>query len=231
MTRVLLVDDEANLRHALGYALRQEGYEVVAAADGETALGLFRTAKPDAVILDVMLPGLDGLEVARRLRRDSDVPIVMLTARDQEIDRIVALEIGADDHIGKPFSTRELIARLRALLRRSQRPAPATGDDVIEAGEIRLDTGRRRVERAGREVMLKPREFDLLAYLMRNRGIVLDRDRILAAVWGDQRPGEGARTVDTHVRRLREALGDRASAPRWVETVRGVGYRFRDGDR
>ena len=226
MTRVLLVDDEANLRHALTYALRQEGYEVVAAADGEEGIRLFRDARPDAVILDVMLPGIDGYEVCRRIRRESDVPVLMLTARDQEIDRIVALEIGADDHIGKPFSTRELVARIRALLRRAARPAVQSEPGVLEATGLRVDPARRRVERDGAEVALKPREFDLLVHLMANRGVVLSRDRIMGAVWGEQ--GTDSRTVDTHVKRLRLALGEAAASPRWIETVRGVGYRFRE---
>jgi DNA-binding response OmpR family regulator len=227
VTRVLLVDDEANLRHALGYALRQEGYEVVAAPDGEEGLRLFRETRPDLVILDVMLPGIDGLEVCRRIRRESDVPVLILTARDQEIDRIVALEIGADDHIGKPFSTRELIARIRALLRRASRTPPAVeGEVALEAPGLRVDPARRRVERDGSEVALKPREFDLLVHLMSNRGIVLTRERLMAAVWGEQ--GTDGRTVDTHVKRLRLALRDSAVEPRWIETVRGVGYRFRE---
>ena len=226
MTRVLLVDDEANLRHALTYALRQEGYDVAAAADGEEGMRLFHQALPEAVILDVMLPGIDGYEVCRRIRRESDVPVIMLTARDQEIDRIVALEIGADDHIGKPFSTRELVARIRALLRRAARPAAVATETVLEASGLRVDPARRRVEREGAEVALKPREFDLLVHLMANRGVVLSRDRIMTAVWGDQ--GTDSRTVDTHVKRLRVALGDAAASPRWIETVRGVGYRFRE---
>ena len=226
MTRVLLVDDEANLRHALTYALRQEGYDVAAAADGEEGMRLFHQALPEAVILDVMLPGIDGYEVCRRIRRESDVPVIMLTARDQEIDRIVALEIGADDHIGKPFSTRELVARIRALLRRAARPGAVATETVLEASGLRVDPARRRVEREGAEVALKPREFDLLVHLMANRGVVLSRDRIMTAVWGDQ--GTDSRTVDTHVKRLRVALGDAAASPRWIETVRGVGYRFRE---
>lgn len=227
MTRVLLVDDEANLRHALTYALRQEGYEVASAADGEEGMRLFHQAGPDIVIVDVMLPGIDGYEVCRRIRRESDVPVLMLTARDQEIDRIVALEIGADDHIGKPFSTRELIARIRALLRRATRPSPRTEEAVLEAPGLRVDSARRRVERDGKELTLKPREFDLLVHLMANRGVVLSRDRIMGAVWGER--GTDSRTVDTHVKRLRLALGDEAGTPRWIETVRGVGYRFREG--
>ena len=227
MTRLLLVDDEANLRHALGYALRQEGYDVVAAEDGQQALALFRTARPDVVVLDVMLPGLDGFEVCRRLRRESDVPILMLTARDTELDRVVGLEIGADDYLVKPFSTRELIARVRALLRRARpRAAPPPGA-VLRAPGLEIDVGRRRVLRGGEEVRLRAKEFDLLALLASRPGIVLTRDQIMAAVWGLESAAD-TRTVDTHVKTLREALGDPADEPRWIETARGVGYRFRE---
>jgi DNA-binding response OmpR family regulator len=227
MTRLLLVDDEANLRHTLGYALRQEGYEVADAEDGERALERFAAGRPDAVILDVMLPGIDGLEVCRRIRRASDVPILMLTARDSEVDRIVGLEIGADDYLGKPFSTRELIARVRALLRRSRRAAPASGGQRLRAGALDVDVPRRRAVRDGVELRLTAKEFDLLVLLMEHPGIVLTRDRILATVWGNEYGGE-TRTVDTHVKTLREALGEDATSPRWIETVRGVGYRFRE---
>jgi DNA-binding response OmpR family regulator len=227
VTRLLLVDDEENLRQALGYALRQEGYDVVTAEDGPRALAQFRMTRPDAVILDVMLPVMDGLEVCRRIRRESSVPILMLTARDSEVDRIVALEIGADDHLGKPFSTRELIARIRALLRRA-RVAPAQADAMeLRAGGLVVDVPKRRVERDGSDVRLTPKEFDLLVLLMSRPGVVLGREQILGAVWGQERAGD-MRTVDTHVRTLRQALGDIAAQPRWIETVRGVGYRFRD---
>ena len=225
MTRVLVVDDEANLRHTLGYALGQEGYEVLAAEDGEKAMTLFGTSHPDAVILDLMLPGIDGIEVCRRIRRESDVPILMLTARDTEVDRIVGLEIGADDYLGKPFSTRELVARLRALLRRSRSAAVTAPADVMRAHGIELDAGRRRVRSDGREVELTAKEFDLLALLMSRPGMVFSRDQILSAVWGQTFTG-GARTVDTHVKTLRTALG--ALGARAIETVRGVGYRFSD---
>lgn len=227
MTRLLLVDDEANLRHTLSYALRQEGYDVLTAGDGEQAIALFRTGRPDALILDLMLPGIDGLEVCRRIRRDSDVPILMLTARDTEVDRVVGLEIGADDYLGKPFSTRELIARVRALVRRARRAPPAPAAERIAAAGLEVDVPRRRVLRDGEEVRLRPKEFDLLVLLMADPGIVLTRDRIMAAVWGQDYAGE-TRTVDTHVKTLREALGESAERPRWIETVRGIGYRFRD---
>ena len=227
MTRLLLVDDEANLRHTLSYALRQEGYDVLTAEDGEQAVALFRTSRPDAVILDLMLPGIDGLEVCRRIRRDSDVPILMLTARDTEVDRIVGLEIGADDYLGKPFSTRELIARVRALVRRARRASPAPAAERLTAAGLDLDVPRRRILRDGEELRLRPKEFDLLALLMAHPGIVLTRERIMASVWGQDYAGE-TRTVDTHVKTLREALGERAERPRWIETVRGIGYRFRE---
>lgn len=227
MTRILLVDDEANLRHTLGYALRQDGYDVLDAEDGERGLAVFRSSRPDAVILDLMLPGLDGIEVCRRIRRESDVPILMLTARDTEVDRVVGLEIGADDYLGKPFSTRELIARIRALVRRSRRAPPVQDTGVLRSGALEVDVARRRAVREGAEMRLTAKEFDLLVLLMSNPGIVLTRDRIIAAVWGQEYGGE-TRTVDTHVKTLRETLGESADSPRWIETVRGVGYRFRE---
>jgi DNA-binding response OmpR family regulator len=228
MTRVLLVDDEPNLRHTLGYSLRQEGYDVLTADDGEQALAMFRAARPDVVILDVMLPGIDGIEVCRRIRRESDVPILMLTARDTEVDRIVGLEVGADDHIGKPFSTRELIARVRALLRRARRPAGPVKEERLVARGLQVDLPRRRVTRDGKEIRLTQKQFDLLVLLMSAPGVVHTRDRIMASVWGQDTVG-GMRTVDTHVKTLREALGDTAEGPRFIETVRGLGYRFREG--
>ena len=227
MRRVLVVDDEANLRHTLGYALRQEGYEVLTAEDGEAGLDAFRTAKPDLVILDVMLPRLDGFEVCRRIRRESDVPILMLTARDTELDTVVGLEIGADDYIAKPFSMRELVARVRAMLRRAPRVTEPVTAGIVDIGGLRLDGPKHRVTADGAEISLKPREFDLLAFLMTNPGQVFDRDQILARVWGFDYAGD-PRTVDTHVKTLREKLRDNADRPRWVETVRGVGYRFKE---
>ncbi len=227
MTRLLIVDDDVNLRHTLGYAFRQEGFDVVTADDGEQALISFRHARPDLVILDVMLPGRDGFEVARALRKESDVPVIMLTARDSELDKVVGLEIGADDYLAKPFSTRELIARVRAMLRRSRRAEPARADERLAVDELVLDSGRHRVSLAGREVDLKPKEFDLLAFFMGHAGQAFGREQLLASVWGYDFAGD-SRTVDTHVKTLREKLGDDAERPRWIETVRGVGYRFRD---
>ena len=225
--RLLIVDDDANLRHTLGYALRQEGFEVIAAEDGERGLEAFRQDRPDAIVLDLMLPNVDGFEVCRRIRRESDVPILMLTARDTEIDKVVGLELGADDYLAKPFSTRELVARVRALLRRT-RPVRAPTPERLESGALQLDAARHRVTLDGREVALKPKEFDLLAFFTGHPGQVFGREQLLASVWGFDFAGD-SRTVDTHVKTLREKLGDDAEHPRWIDTLRGVGYRFREG--
>jgi len=227
VTRLLIVDDDTNLRHTLGYAFRQEGFEVITADDGDQALASFRTTHPDLVILDVMLPGRDGFEVCRALRRESDVPVIMLTARDTELDKVVGLEIGADDYLAKPFSTRELVARVRAMLRRTRRVEPARSDTRLELDGLVLDGSRHRVALQGLEIELKPKEFELLAFFMGHAGQVFGREQLLASVWGYDFAGD-SRTVDTHVKTLREKLGDSAEHPRWIETVRGVGYRFRE---
>ena len=229
MTRILIVDDEPNIRHTVGYNLRREGYEVVEAADGEAALAAAAAQPLDLVVLDLMLPGVDGLEVCRRLRARGPVPILMLTARADEVDRVVGLELGADDYLVKPFSMRELLARVKAILRRAElnrvaRPEPPTR--LVRDG-LTIDTGRRRVAVDDREVALKPREFDLLAFLARQPGQVFTRAQLLEHVWGYDYLGD-SRTVDVHVRSLRTKLGDRADTPRWIETVWGVGYRFRE---
>jgi DNA-binding response OmpR family regulator len=227
MTRLLIVDDDANLRHTLGYAFRQEGFEVTSADNGDQALASFRQTHPDLVVLDVMLPGRDGFEVCRALRRESDVPVIMLTARDTELDKVVGLEIGADDYLAKPFSTRELVARVRAMLRRTRRAEPARADARIEMDDLVLDGSRHRVTLGTRTLELKPKEFDLLAFFMGHAGQVFGREQLLASVWGYDFAGD-SRTVDTHVKTLRLKLGDDAEQPRWIETVRGVGYRFRE---
>ncbi|MDE3112018.1 MAG: response regulator transcription factor [Chloroflexota bacterium] len=230
MSRILVVDDEANIRHTLGYALKAEGYDVADAEDGQAALDLAARSHPDLVILDLMLPKIDGFEVARRIRRESDIPILMLTARDSELDKVVGLEIGADDYLAKPFSMRELIARVRALLRRAaRREAPVTTNEgLFAAGDLVVDTLRHRVRIADRELELKPKEFDLLAFFVAHPGQAFSRSQLLESVWGFDFSGE-ERTVDTHVKGLRARLGDTAARPRWIETVRGVGYRFREG--
>jgi DNA-binding response OmpR family regulator len=227
MTRILVVDDETNLRHTVGYALRREGYEVASAEDGEKGLELFRSSRPDLVVLDVMLPRMDGLAVCRAIRRESDVPVIMLTARDTELDTVVGLEVGADDYLTKPFSMVELVARIRAMLRRAA-PRHGTAPERVELRGLAIDVARRRVTVEGSEVELKPREFDLLAHLAGSPGRVFTREQLLASVWGLDYSGD-PRTVDTHVKTIRERLSDQAEAPRWIETVRGVGYRFREG--
>ena len=226
MARIVLVDDDANLRHTLGYALRQEGFEVFVAEDGERGLEAVHQSRPDVVLLDVMLPNLDGFEVCRRIRKESDVPILMLTARDTELDKVVGLELCADDYLAKPFSTRELVARVRALLRRTRQTAAPVGERLESAGLL-LDAVRHRVTLQGREISLKPKEFDLLAFFMAHPGQVFGREQLLASVWGYDFAGD-SRTVDTHVKTLREKLDDDAEHPLWIDTVRGVGYRFRE---
>lgn len=229
MARILIVDDEPNLRHTVGYNLRREGFEIVEAADGEAALDLARTQRPALIILDLMLPGMDGLDVCRRLRERGNVPILMLTARDSEVDRVVGLELGADDYLAKPFSMRELVARVKAILRRAElaRGAAEAEPDTIEANGLVIQLRSRRVLVEGAEVTLKPREFDLLAFLARSPGQVFTRSQLLTRVWGYDYAGD-TRTVDVHIRSLRTKLGDRVEAPRWIETVWGVGYRFRE---
>jgi len=227
VSRILVIDDEPNLRHTLAYALAQEGYAVVSAGDGEEGLTLFGSAAPDLVILDIMLPKIDGFEVCRRIRKSSRVPVLMLTARDTELDKVVGLEIGADDYLVKPFSMRELIARVRAMLRRSAQEPDLAVPAAIEGAGLRIDIAKHRVTRDGQDVALRPKEFDLLVALARSPGQVFSREQLLNAVWGLDHAGD-SRTVDTHIKNLREQLGDDADAPRWIETLRGVGYRFKE---
>lgn len=231
MAKILVVDDEPSLVATLDYNLRREGYEVVIARDGEAALEQARRTAPDLILLDVMLPKIDGIEVCRTLRRSSMVPILMLTARDGEVDTVVGLEIGADDYMTKPFSMRELLARVKAQLRRSARPPPEPEEPraVVEApillADLEINPSARSVRRAGRPVHLKPREFALLAFLARNPGRVFSRAHLLQQVWGEGFYGQ-TRTVDVHVRWLREKIEDDPRRPRLIETLRGVGYRF-----
>jgi len=223
MKTILLVEDDDTLRKTLAYNLAQEDYSVVQTADGQEALTLAREHAPDLIVLDVMLPTLDGLSVCRILRNESDVPIIMLTARGNEMDRIVGLEIGADDYIVKPFSLGEFLARVRAILRRA--PSAHTVVDRLESGDLTLDLIARRATRGGEELRVTHKEFDLLATLMRNQGAVLSRDLLLERVWGYDYSGQ-TKTVDVHVRWLREKIEDDPSHPLRIVTVRGVGYRF-----
>ena len=223
MSKILIVEDDATVRDTLALNLRAEGYDIATAADGEAGLGAARSGKPDLVVLDVMLPKLDGLTVCRILRRESTVPIILLTARGTETDKIIGLETGADDYIVKPFSLGEFLARARAALRRGQTNA-ALSKELI-SGNLRLDLQGRRAFLEQGELALTPREFDLLAALMRNQGIVLTRELLLASVWGDHYPGE-TRTVDVHMSWLRKKIETDAASPTRIATVRGVGYRF-----
>jgi DNA-binding response OmpR family regulator len=227
---ILVVDDESSLREAIAYALRREGFVVETASEGNRAVAIARERSPDLIVLDVMLPGLDGLQVCRLIRQESPVPIVMLSARGEELDRILGLEIGADDYVGKPFHMRELIARVKAQLRRVQlegtRTAPLPGDaGTIEIGDVALDFEGRRTRVRGSVVALKPREFELLAYLMRQPGKVVSRAQILRDVWGYDMPID-TRTIDVHVRWIRQKLLNAGAASPEIETVRGVGYRL-----
>lgn len=221
---ILLVEDEAVLAETLRYNLEREGHTVVVAANGVQALELARQHDPALIILDVMLPILDGFSVCRILRTESDVPIMMLTARQDEVDRIAGLELGADDYVIKPFSLGELLARVRAMLRRGQRESQLQRE-VLQAGELKADIGSRRVWCGQREVVLSAKEFDLLSCLMRNRGMALSRDLLLERVWGFDFIGD-PRTVDVHIRWLREKIEPDPSQPTFIRTVRGTGYRF-----
>jgi len=233
-TKVLVVEDEPTLAETLEYNLRRQGYDVYTATDGQAALETARRERPDVIVLDVMLPVMDGFEVCRILRRKMSVPIIMLTARDDEIDRVVGLEVGADDYLTKPFSMRELMARVKALLRRAQIIRAEVGSEeqaadsaaqTLTFGDLTLDIGRREAILNGKPLLLKPRAYELLVFLARNRGMVLSRDLILQRVWGWDYAG-GTRTVDVHIRWLREKIEPDPKHPVRIVTVRGVGYRF-----
>ncbi len=226
--RLLVVEDEATVLETLVYNLRRQGYEVHTATDGPSALEKARRLQPDLILLDVMLPKLDGFEVCRLLRQEMIVPILMLTARTDEIDRVIGLEVGADDYLTKPFSMRELMARVKALLRRVRldREAMHRSDARrLHFDDLVIDLDRHEVLRHGKPLALKPKEYELLLFLARNRGIVLSRQLILERVWGWDYAG-GSRTADVHIRWLREKIEDDPSNPRRIVTVRGVGYRF-----
>jgi DNA-binding response OmpR family regulator len=225
---VVVIEDEASIASAVAARLRSEGFRVETAGDGPAGVALCHDLRPDLVILDLMLPGLDGLEVCRRVQRDRPVPVLMLTARDSETDMLVGLAVGADDYMSKPFSPRELVARVHAILRRMERtlvfPGGAgPGGEVVRIGDIELDAAGRRVRQAGEEVHLTPTEFDLLSWLAAHPGAVATREQLLHQVWG-YRDGSGARTVDSHVRSLRRKLGSGV-----VRTVHGVGYALETG--
>jgi DNA-binding response OmpR family regulator len=224
-TRVLVVDDEATLLSTMRFNLGKEGYEVLTAADAESALKAARQGSPDLIILDLMLPGMHGFEVCRVLRKETNVPIMILTAKTEEIDKVVALELGADDYITKPFSMKELIARVRARLRRSEEVAIPDADEILKGGDIVLDLRRREASKNGASLNLKRREFELLALLIRSRGRVLTREELLRGVWGYE-PFGATRTVDVHIGRLRRKIESDPDHPTHIITTRGIGYSF-----
>jgi DNA-binding response OmpR family regulator len=226
---VLVIEDEENLVEALRFNLEREGYQVHTAQDGEQGLDAARQVSPDLIILDIMLPALDGLEICRILRRESDVPILILTAKGEEIDRVVGLELGADDYVTKPFSMRELLARARGMLRRSRVASEASSGprlrQLLKVGDLEIDLDSHVARLKGEPLNLKPREFDLLALLVANKGRAFTRDQILERVWGHDYVGE-SRTVDVHIRWLREKIQSYPNSPQRIITIRGVGYRL-----
>ena len=224
MTHVLVVEDERSFSEPLAFMLRQEGFEVTVAETGPDALTEHDRVGPDIVLLDLMLPGMPGTEVCRVLRQRSAVPVIMLTARDSEVDKVVGLELGADDYVTKPFSGRELVARIRAVLRR-RGEADETGPDVLEAGPVRVDVDRHLVTVNGEPVAMPLKEFDLLEVLLRNAGRVLTRQQLIDRVWGSSYVGD-TKTLDVHVKRLRAKIEPDPASPRYVTTVRGLGYKF-----
>jgi len=222
--KILVADDEPTLVATLKYNLERESYQVITSTDGESALEAARAARPDLIVLDLMMPGLSGLEVCRILRRETSIPILLLTARDTEVDKVVGLELGADDYVTKPFGMPELMARVRALLRRADQPT-ATEGEVSTSGNLEVDLRRREVSRDGIPFQVKPKEFELLLFFTRNRGKVFTRDQLLQQVWGFDFAGD-SRTVDVHVRWLREKVEEDPAKPTRLITIRGVGYRF-----
>ncbi|MFS0854665.1 response regulator [Microbacterium sp. 179-I 3D4 NHS] len=225
MTRILLVEDEPDLADPLAYLLRREGYEVEIAEDGPTALGAFRERGADIVLLDLMLPGMPGTEVCRQIRSTSSVPIIMLTAKDSEVDIVVGLELGADDYVTKPYSSRELLARMRAVLRRVVQADSELDERVLDGGRVSLDIDRHTVTVAGSVINMPLKEFELLEVLMRNAGRVLTRGQLIDRVWGSDYFGD-TKTLDVHIKRIRSRIEVNPSDPVMLVTVRGLGYRF-----
>jgi len=222
--KILIVDDESTLLATLKYTFEREQLEVITATDGESALSLARLQHPDLILLDLMLPGVDGLQVCRILRHEMQAPILMLTAKAEEADKVLGLELGADDYVTKPFSMRELIARVRALLRRSE-SQPAAANEVLRSGDLTIDRRKREARRRDAVIALKPKEFELLAFFLRHRARAFTRDQLLKEIWGYDFSGD-TRTVDVHVRWLREKIEDHTEKPTRLITIRGTGYRF-----
>ena len=227
MTRVLLVEDEKNIAEALAVTLENEGFQLTWVNDGLDAMSTWERVRPDLVILDLMLPGRTGTDICRELRSRSDVPIIMLTARDAEVDRVVGLELGADDYVTKPFSTRELVARMRAVMRRAPLVDVDGMEQPAEAAGVRVDRARHEVRVDGEAVELPPKEFELLAHLVEHAGRVMTRSQLIDEIWGLDYVGD-TKTLDVHIRRLRTRIEDDPRDPTRIQTVRGVGYRFAD---
>jgi two-component system response regulator RegX3 len=223
MTKILVVEDEESFREGVSFILSKEGYEVIDAADGNDAIIKFEREGADLVLLDVMLPGLSGLEVCKKLRTLTKVPIIMLTAKDTELDKVLGLEIGADDYITKPFSSRELLARVKAILRRTG--SVDVKSVIMEIGPVRVDTERHTVSVEGLDQSLPLKEFDLLVYLMQNAGRVLTRTQLIDRIWGSDYFGD-TKTLDVHVKRLRSRIEKDAANPKFIQTIRGLGYKF-----
>lgn len=228
MTTILIVEDEESLADPLAFLLRKEGFEVITAGDGQTALVEFERNDVDIVLLDLMLPGMSGTDVCKQLRATSTVPVIMVTARDSEIDKVVGLELGADDYVTKPYSSRELIARIRAVLRRGADPDVVFDDieeQILTGGRVTMDVERHTVTVAGEPVPMPLKEFDLLEYLLRNAGRVLTRGQLIDRIWGADYVGD-TKTLDVHVKRLRSKIEEEPSRPQHLVTVRGLGYKF-----
>ncbi len=225
MTHILLVEDEGALSEPLAFLLKREGYEVTVAEDGPTALSEFDRLGADLILLDLMLPGIPGTEVCREIRVRSSVPIIMLTAKDSEVDIVVGLELGADDYVTKPYSTRELLARIRAVLRRRVDTDELEDDGILEAGTVRMDVDRHTVAVGGAEIPMPLKEFELLELLLRNAGRVLTRGQLIDRVWGSDYFGD-TKTLDVHIKRIRSRIEENPSDPSMLVTVRGLGYRF-----
>jgi two-component system response regulator RegX3 len=228
MARILVVEDEETLSEAIAFLLSKEGFEVSVATSGPEAIATFEKTGADLILLDLMLPGLSGTEVCRQIRAKSAVPIIMLTAKDSEIDKVVGLEIGADDYVTKPYSSRELIARIRAVLRRGELTDSVDDGGALEVGPVRMDTDRHVISVNGEQVSLPLKEFELLEFLMRNSGRVLTRMQLIDRVWGSDYVGD-TKTLDVHIKRLRAKIENDPANPEYIQTVRGMGYKMERG--
>lgn len=225
MTRVLVIEDEESFRDALEFILTKEGFQIESAATGSDGLTAFDKYNPDIILLDLMLPGMSGTDVCKSIRAKSNVPIIMLTAKDAEVDKVVGLEVGADDYVTKPFSSPELIARIRAVLRRGSSEPRVVDEDIIELGPIKLDIARHSVQVNSQEVTMPLKEFEVLEYLMENSGRVLTRGQLMDRIWGSNYVGDG-KTLDVHIKRIRSKIEQDPANPKLLHTVRGLGYKF-----